>query len=534
MPQSYFLTQRELEIRTNPPDLFGNLPVELFKTKEGYYAFDAHNVRMVTIDRISYDMLSILREREAGVEELVKELSQHPAEDVRDTYKELLSVQEQGFLRRGSFSRTARFADDEERIKKRLNKELAGITISITGKCNLSCSYCIYGGKYVSQRELSGKTMSWETLKNAMIFLADHSTESKEVQLDFFGGEPMIEFKLIEKAVDFIKDRIGDRGTKVDVTISSNGTILNDNILAFLVKHDVYLQFSLDGGKEQHDRNRMFKASNRGSFDKIMDNLAKIYAYNPEYYKRYIRIKAVQTLDQDGSEEKFWENPLLKTVVDEGHFSILQIRPNFDIDKDDDYFEKLEYIGQKALHFCDVETLDDVKKKLNMKEWQFFHSTIAKFFDVQATYNLYMKDKEHIPFTKGCLYGYKEGNVEPSGKITVCHIATNWVIGDVNKGTWDIDKIREYDWRITGWKACSGCFAQRFCDLCPEKIDGKESNYKKSRHSFCQFQRKKFRRIFNYAIGMCEANTGFWNEVDRLIEVGYEREKKKNQDAEAA
>ncbi len=510
-------------------ELFGNLPVELFETKQGYYAFDAHNVRMVTVDQVSYDILRILREREAGLNEIVQELNYHPAEQVREAYEELKAVQKEGFLRRGNFNRTPRFAESNTRIKKRLTREMAGLTISITGKCNLACSYCIYGGKYVSQRKLTGKIMSWETLKNAMIFLADNSRESKNVQLDFFGGEPLIEFNLIERAVEFLKNRIGKRETRVDVTVASNGTILTDRILEFLVKHNVYIQFSIDGNQGQHDRNRVFKANKKGSFEKIMENLEKIHNYVPEYYLRNIRVKAVQTLDQDGNDEEFFGHPLIKPLLDKGHLSVLQIRPNFDIEKDDDYFDKLQCMGKRTLGLRNVKTLDDVRKVLNRKEWLFFASTIAKFFDIQAVYNLYMRDKENVPFTKGCLYGYKEGNVEPSGKITICHLATNWVIGDVNEGRWHFDKIKEYDWRIHRWNSCSGCFVQRFCDLCPEKIDGKESNYKASRNRFCQFQRKRYREIFNFALALCEANPGFWDEVDRLIEVGYHREEKRKQ-----
>jgi uncharacterized protein len=508
-------------------ELFGNLPVELFETRQAYYAFDAHNVRMVTVDQVSYDILRILREREAGLNEIIQELNLHPSEQVREAYEELKGVQKEGFLRRGNFKRTARFADSDSRIKKRLTREMKGLTISITGKCNLACSYCIYGGKYVSQRELTGKSMSWETLKNAMIFLADNSKESKNVQLDFFGGEPLIEFKLIERAVEFLKNRIGKRETRVEVTVASNGTMLTDRILEFLVKHNVYIQFSIDGNREQHDRNRVFKANKKGSFDKIMENLEKIHDCDPEYYLRNIRIKSVQTLAQDGNDEEFFEHPLIKPLLDKGHLSILQIRPNFDIEKDGDYFYKLQWMGKRTMDLCNVKTLNDVRGVLNQKEWLFFVSTIAKFFNIQATYNLYMRDKENTPFTKGCLYGYKEGNVEPSGKITICHLATNWVIGDVNEGRWHFDKLKEYDRRIHSWNPCSGCFVQRFCDLCPEKIDGKESNYEASRNRFCQFQRKRYREIFNFALTLCEANPGFWDEVDRLIEMGYLREKNK-------
>ena len=167
-------------------DLFGNLPVELFRTERGYYAFDAHNVRMVTVDQVCYDILQILRKRDAGVDEIVRLLGHHPAEQVREAFEELVAVQEEGFLVRGSFSRRPRFVDKDARMKQRLSEEVGGLNVSITGKCNLACSYCVYSGKYDAQRKLCGTSMSWETLKNAMIFLADHSRRTKSNKYIFF------------------------------------------------------------------------------------------------------------------------------------------------------------------------------------------------------------------------------------------------------------------------------------------------------------------------------------------------------------
>jgi radical SAM protein with 4Fe4S-binding SPASM domain len=315
----------------------------------------------------------------------------------------------------------------------------------------------------------------------------------------------------------------------VDVTVATNGTILNRQILEFLVKHDVYLQFSIDGSQEQHDRYRIFKGNHRGSFRQIMENLQRVYTFDAEYYRAYVRIKSVQTPDQDSShDDEFWQHPLIKPVVEAGHLSVLQLRPNFNIEKDGEHFDRLKRMGERSLlKLRNVATLDDVRQVLSQKEWHFFHSTIARFFDVQATYNLYRSDNGEVPFSKGCLYGYKEGNVEPSGRITICHLATNWVIGDVNEGRWYFDRIRQYDQRVHSWRPCSGCFAQRFCDLCPEKIDGTEERYIESRSRFCQFQRANYRAIFSYALALCEANPGLWDEVDRLIEIGYRREEEK-------
>jgi radical SAM protein with 4Fe4S-binding SPASM domain len=231
-------------------------------------------------------------------------------------------------------------------------------------------------------------------------------------------------------------------------------------------------------------------------------------------------------LDNNNHIDDFLQHPIIKPIVDKGYLSIIQLRPHFNVKQDSIYFDKLHNIGNRSLKLKNIKNLKDVEAKLTKKEWEFFKHTIATFFDVQVTYNLYLSKKSNISFIKGCLYGYKEGNVEPNGNITICHVATNWVIGNVNNGYWDFDKIQAYENKINNWNDCSGCFVQRFCDLCPEKIDGSEKAYTNSRKNFCQFQRKKFRIIFYYALSLCENNPDLWNEVDRLIEETYNKRKK--------
>src|SRR5512140_3579859 len=100
--------------------------------------------------------------------------------------------------------------------------------------------------------------MRWDTAKNMLDFLVAHSRKSKRVRLDFFGGEPLLAFGLIRRSVEYAKSHIGPDGPETNVTIASNGTILSEEILEFLVEHKVYLQFSIDGEKEVHDRERRF------------------------------------------------------------------------------------------------------------------------------------------------------------------------------------------------------------------------------------------------------------------------------------
>ena len=140
------------------------LPIELFMTDEGYFVFDAKNVHFLKVDRVAFDMLSILRGRNVGLDELIVLLPQHSDDQLRQAYRDLLTVQADNLLVSYHFQRALRH--DNSQYEKVLSERMEGFTVFTTTECNLGCSYCIYGGQYKQHEKLSQVSMSWNTLKN--------------------------------------------------------------------------------------------------------------------------------------------------------------------------------------------------------------------------------------------------------------------------------------------------------------------------------------------------------------------------------
>jgi len=401
---------------------------------------------------------------------------------------------------------------------------MGGFTIFITTRCNLGCSYCIYGGQYDQHKQLSQTPMPWETARAAMDFLAEHSGESKEVRLDFFGGEPLLAFSMLKRCVHYLKSILAPTGPRVIVTIASNGTIINDRIIDFLLEHDVYLQFSIDGGRDSHDRFRPIRGTTRGSYNTILQNLSRIHDRSPDYYRRRILIKGVLNTDTiDTDDAQFFEHPLIRMVLDEGHIQLLNLEPHYDLAKDSDYFERIHRLGGRLLTVHDVQTEEELLVGLNPKQRALYYHTLALFFEAQAIRPVYFADRDAVPFTKGCLIGYGQGSVTASGDIFICHKSArgeNFVIGNVIEGQWYFQKIKQLNTLfLRDWHGCSPCFVQKFCDLCYEKLDGEAGRWARGRTKFCEFNRQRYRVIFQYMLGVLENNPSLWAHVDRLVEM---------------
>lgn len=116
--------------------------------------------------------------------------------------------------------------------------------------------------------------MDWNTAKKSLDFLLEHSIDNEIVNIGFYGGEPMIEFDLIKKCIEYAKEIF--KGKDIQFSITTNGTLINKKIIRYFVKNKVNLTISLDGPKEVHDKNRRF-CNGSGTFDKIIsESIIKI------------------------------------------------------------------------------------------------------------------------------------------------------------------------------------------------------------------------------------------------------------------
>ena len=497
--------------------LFRHLPVETFTTGTDRYVLDAGKAVFLSVDDVSYSLLRILRRRDLPQAELLRRLPQFKKTDVVRAVEDIRKLQRRGYLRPNSFRRKKRFT--RSKIEEVLRHHVSGISLNITTRCNLACSYCIYGGSYGRYRKLDDATMSWETAKNALDFLIRNSDRSDRIRLDFFGGEPLLAFKLIERCVGYLKAGVSSRGTQVLASIASNGTVLTDDILRFLRAEKVYLQFSLDGGRDVHDRKRPYKSSGAGSYRRIIRNLERIHEADSEYFKEYMRIKSVITLDGLEIEDVFFEHPLLFELHDRGQTAIVFKETHYAPGEDSEYFAQLGRIRRNLLSRRGIRTLEDLRSPLTARERALFDISFAQFLEVQSVNTLYFGSSAAVPFTKSCLPGSGDASVEPDGKILVCHKATSFVIGDVNEGRWDLETI----WGIytnlnDDWPDCGSCFVQRFCDLCFEKLDRKDITG--SRRDFCTFTRKKYRIIFDTMLRVLDRNPDLWDDFRASVTSG--------------
>lgn len=234
-----------------------NAFIHTFKVADEYFFYDVNKNNILQISHKLYKYLSVVSDNSENKPKMDFEIKRN-----------IENLKERGYL---STDRIEQIEHPMSKfIESYLTSKLQSICLQVTQNCNLRCQYCVYSGGY-NNREHSNKVMDIETAKKSVDFLIKNSSESDTVCIGFYGGEPLLNFELIEETVHYAIENYP--GKDYYFALTTNGTVFSEKILDFLEKYNFAVTISLDGNKETHDANRKYANSNKGSFDEVLKNI---------------------------------------------------------------------------------------------------------------------------------------------------------------------------------------------------------------------------------------------------------------------
>jgi len=366
---------------------------------------------------------------------------------------------------------------NEEILKNRI-KKLPQLIFEVSANCNLRCKYCIYNNNYLNQRELTPLNMSFETAKKGMDYLYSiiKDRKDKSLSLSFYGGEPMLNFKLIQDIFEYGK--ILFVGWNLFYNMTSNLTLLNDSILEFIVKNNIAVMVSLDGDKENHNSKRVFINGN-GTFDTVIKNLEKIKTYNEDYFKRKISFSTVFSFDLSLQKLSHFFNTyeLIKSM--RMRFSAVS---TFDTTYYDVYpFKKDEF----QMDFKEV-FLQIKEKILKQEELSGFEASVFNSFKQIGDA---LNGRAYNTLGGSCLFDSRL-YIDAEGRFHACEKINNkFPFGNVETG-FDYDKMITIinDYIRTVKEVCSNCNLKFLCTKCFASFCG-DGEFKIN-PDFCKSQRQ--------------------------------------------
>ena len=221
------------------------------------------------VDELAYDMIQQYEalDREELLRRMREKHTSLPEAELQDCYEQITALKNGGEL----FTPDV-FEPLAGKFKEKSGDVIKALCLHVAHTCNLNCAYCFASqGKYNGERAV----MSFEVGKQALDFLMEHSGKRHNLEVDFFGGEPLMNFQVVKDLVAYARSIEKEAGKNFRFTLTTNGMLIDDEVIDFANREMSNVVLSLDGRKEVHDRYRVDYAGN-GSWERIVPKFQKL------------------------------------------------------------------------------------------------------------------------------------------------------------------------------------------------------------------------------------------------------------------
>ena len=437
--------------------------IHKFRVFDKNLVLDVNSGSVLQLDDLAYDILEYydICSHESVFNNLE---SRYHESNIKGVLEEIQTLKEQGYLfTEINFDPILDKLDTRHYVK--------ALCLNVAHDCNLRCKYCFASkGDYQGKREL----MSAKVGKKAVDFLVKKSGNMKNVEIDFFGGEPLMAMDTVREVVSYAKSLEESHHKKFHFTITTNAILLDDEVIQYLHEHMDNIVLSLDGRKEVNDFIRV-RADGSGSYDKIVSNIKKIVALRERGKKEYYVRGTFTKHNLDFAEDVFH-------MADLG-FKEISIEPV--VGKDGDYlleqgdfitlFKQYEKIAEEYLK----------RKESGEKPFTFYHFNV---------------DIYHGPCIYKRLWACGAGRdylaVTPTGDIYPCHQfigQEGFLMGNVFEGKLDEDIVAmSRETHVFSKPECTTCWARYFCSGgCNANNLLINGDMKKPYHITCELQKRR-------------------------------------------
>ncbi len=420
----------------------------IFRIHGKYYYFDTGSNQVLIVDKVTAILLENSPNFISNGDIVIPQKYKKYKEFKKRCAQLVLKKHQGNYFQKNKFI----YSDKKE-------VQLAPTTIEFifSEKCNLHCNYCGSRGKYGRKSNIR---ISWENIENTINFVSNNFKHESLI-IKFFGGEPLINFSLIKRIIQ----SFNNKGIKTQNVISTNGILINDNILDYLVENDFLVFISLDGPPNIHNLYRKdFKG--RNTYEVVREKLIRIKSYNSQWFHTNVAINSVITPENCSKLEEIVSH--IKSIgVNPQNIILNDVSPTNDPSTiyEDEQIESIKKIKrdlrQRIINNPDLD--ECFKSYVNYKQ----NSIIKNNFSPSSS-DKEVKEKD-IRMTDCLTSGWSTVSIFPNGELSCCldfPYLPELVFGSKGGLTLNLSKINKFrnDFRRsieTG--SCSKCWAARYC-----------------------------------------------------------------------
>ena len=401
---------------------------------------DVYSGSVHVVDELAYDVIGMYEEHtpEEITAAMLEKYADNPEvtpQEVADCLESVEALKASGKL----------FAPDvyENRAFDFKNRStvVKALCLHVAHTCNLNCEYC-----FAAQGKFHGDSglMSFETGRRALDFLVEHSGTRRNLEVDFFGGEPLMNFEVCKQLVAYARSIEKEKGKNFRFTLTTNGVGINDDVIDFANRECVNVVLSLDGRKEVHDRLRKY-VSGRGSYDDIVPKVQKLVKARGG--KGYYMRGTFTHYNPDFTNDLFH-------MADDLGFTELSMEPV--VCAPGDPYALTEEDLPTLFEQYEILAKDMIRREKEGKPITFYH---------------YILDLKHGPCIykriSGCGSGTEYMAVTPWGDLYPCHQFVGderYKLGDIWNGVQNTELQSEFKLcNVYARPDCADCWARLYC-----------------------------------------------------------------------
>lgn len=401
---------------------------------------DVYSGSIHIVDDVCYDIISMFETKSEDeiISLLLDKYKDNPEvteQELKDCYGEIVSLKDDGSL----FAPDT-FAPMAGALKEKTSGVVKALCLHVAHTCNLNCSYCFASqGRYSGERAV----MSFETGKQALDFLIANSGDRHNLEVDFFGGEPLMNFDVVKQLVAYARSVEKDAGKNFRFTLTTNGMLIDDDVIDFANKEMSNVVLSLDGRKEVHDRYRVDYLG-RGSWERIVPKFQKLVEARggKNYYMRGTFTHANPDFLED-----------IKVMLDLG-FDELSMEPVVCAPDDPSALNEsdLEIVKKQYEELAELMQ----KRRSEGRPFTFYHYMI----DLSGGPCIYKR-------ISGCGSGTEYMAVTPWGDLYPCHQFVGdekFKLGNIWDGVTNHEMQEEFkSCNVYARPECADCWAKLYC-----------------------------------------------------------------------
>lgn len=423
---------------------------------------DANSGSFHLVDDLIFDIIDLYKQNDK--QQIIEQLRGKYSEmQIDEGMLELKELEDAGLL----------YTEDPyENIEQKIEDEnyIKAMCLNIAHDCNLRCKYCFASeGGYNGKRSL----MSYDVGKSAIDFIIQSSGPRKNIEVDLFGGEPLMNFNTVRSIVDYGIMQGSKHGKTVRFTMTTNATLLNDEIMDYLDKNMGNIVLSIDGRKKVNDEVRI-RADGRGTYDDILPKIKHMVDKRKSGKQYYVRgTFTAKNLD--------FYNDVME-LVNQG-FDEISIEPVV-LEESGELSLKEEYLDTIFVQYEKI-ALEVLKREKEGKGFKFYHFNI----DVNGGPCIYKR-------ISGCGAGFEYVAVTPEGDIYPCHQFVGndrYKMGNVFEGKLKKEISDEFKYaNLYNKPGCRDCWAKFYCSGgCQANNYNFNGNILKPYELGCKMQKKR-------------------------------------------